>query len=202
MLYNVIGGDYMSNRGGSQTILVTAGREEQIVLLYKELKKIIRENVNVEFSVAIKKIAGISVGTWYNYISEGKQKGKVSKYTVDNLSKFFELPAAIFTGEQEFLSEHKSAIIHSLRQKFYAIEESEVGPLLTAEEREALKDIKSILFKVNNFKNINFFNKVIATLKNIINIVKKKKEIIEIGMKINSDDNEIEGSVKADHNKE
>lgn len=188
----------MSNRGGSQTILVTAGREEKVALLYRELKKIIRENVNVEFSVAIKKIAGVSVGTWYNYISDGKQKGKVSKYTVDNMSKFFELPAAIFTCDQEFSDEYKNLIIKSLHQKFQKFEARVINPLLTIEERETLKNIKNVFGKVDNCSNTHFLNRLIDMLKNLISVANKRKEIIEIGTKLNSDYGEINGGIVED----
>lgn len=167
----------MSHQGGDQAVWVTKGREEIVAERYREIKKIIQENTTRPFKEAIEIIAGVSVGTWYNYISHGRQRGRVSKYTVDKLSSFSGLPVQVFTGELDFTAEQKKIFkekVMELERHCYAIS----APISKTEE-SILTKLRSI---GNNIDNINTEEEIeqgIQILQKLQRILEKKKEIIK-----------------------
>jgi hypothetical protein len=96
---------------------------EQVVATFDELRRIILDNSTVPFKDVIKAIAKIDVGTFYNYIYKGKQRGRVSGFTVENLSRYFNLPKELFTGMQELTEGFKGEMALRIRTDFSKVNE-------------------------------------------------------------------------------
>lgn len=97
---------------------VTIGKEEIVAKRYKEISGIIKSNTKVSIKTVIKKIAGISMGAWYNCIMKGKHFGKVSNKTVNSLAKFFNISEKVFSGHEDFTPEHKKVIEERIKTEF------------------------------------------------------------------------------------
>lgn len=100
-------------------IVATKGREEIAGKRYSEIRDIISINSDMKFKDTIGEIAGISPGSYYNYTSENSPKyGRVSLFTVKNLSEFFSLPIGIFDCSEEFSEKAKMKIADIVRSKY------------------------------------------------------------------------------------
>ncbi|WP_409175634.1 hypothetical protein [Brevibacillus fortis] len=162
----------MSNQGGDQAVWVTEGHEEEVARRYREIKDIIQENTSVPFKDAIKQIAGVAVGTWYNYISQGAQRGRVSKHTVKNLSAFFGLGESVFTGEAEFTNVHKERIAEWTRDRL--TNES----INTLDTLPLIEKIASIADEIDDIKDQSELETVISKLKKTLTIAQLRKDLL------------------------
>jgi hypothetical protein len=109
----------MKNLVSDKKVLATEGRVEIAGKRFVEIRDIISENSDRKFKDIITEIAGISPGAYYNYTAENSPKyGKISLYTVKNLSEFFGLPEGIFNCSLEFTEEAKSKIAQAIKEKY------------------------------------------------------------------------------------
>ena len=155
----------MANARGDQAIWVTEGYEEKIAERYREIKELIQKNTSISFEKAIQIIGGVSKGTWYNYISKGKQRGRVSKHTVNRLSEFSELPEKIFTGEKDFTEKDKEVFVLKIKEKLNINSENSIKNIETA---EILEDLKILSQKVDFVNEIETIDSLKLLLDNII----------------------------------
>lgn len=183
----------MSNKGGEQAVWVTEGYEDVVAERYKEIKKIIQENTSMLFKEAIEKIAGVKVGTWYNYISKGSQRGRVSKYTVDKLCEFSELPFGVFAGKLEFTSEYKKQFADKVKEKLdkvrkNEIEEATVIANVLVPIDSGILDIARVLSnKIDDIKFEETAEKMISILESIKEKVELRKKTILLDKKISEE---------------
>lgn len=162
---------------GTQRINATAHlNKDDVANRFKDLKEIITQNSNIPFKDAIFKIAKINVGTFYNYIYPGKQKGQVSLYTLENLSNYFNLPKEIFTSESPLDQNVKNQIISKLNENLNAdsasqkINSSSLQPQIKNLSSSTLDTIKNITFDLNNESDIETLKKAIKLLEISLNI--------------------------------
>lgn len=98
--------------------LSTKDREDIAVKRYTEIKELIIANSDIDFKDIIHEIAGISPGTYYNYIGNSEKKGRISYYTAKNMSNFFNLPLGVFDCTEEFTIEDKNKIAAIIKDRF------------------------------------------------------------------------------------
>lgn len=100
-------------------IVATDGREKIAGSRYVEIRDIITANSDMKFKDIIGDIAGISPGSYYNYTSENSPKyGRISLFTVKNISEFFNLPIGIFDCSEDFTDEVKEKIAQVIKNKY------------------------------------------------------------------------------------
>ncbi|MBZ9689392.1 hypothetical protein G9F72_024140 [Clostridium estertheticum] len=180
----------MANKGRDQAVWVTEGHEEIVAERYKEIKKIIQENTSMLFKDAIEMVGGVKVGTWYNYISKGTQRGRVSKYTVNKLCEFSDLPYELFTGKIEFSNEHKKQLADKVKEKLEKIykDEKENGILvmntLVPTDSGVLEVARVLSNRVDDIKLEETADKLILLLENIIEKISLRKKTIILDEKI------------------
>lgn len=171
----------MSSKG-SQRVNATANYDKQDVAnRYREIKEIIIENSQIPFKVVIENIAGISAGTYYNYIYPGKRMGQVSQYTINNLSNYFsDVPKELFTTQAELDNESKVKIAKRIHDDFTNDFEKEQSYRKSINSnknhRDILEKIKSIVKDLNNENNIEELQKSLKLLELSLEIANNRIE--------------------------
>lgn len=103
---------------------------------FEKIREIITNTVsNCSFKSVIHEIAGISDSAFRNYIS-GKQKGRISNYTVEKFAKFSNIPEGVFAGIIPFDANYQAKFSEALRSKFNKEKEN----ITTATDVAALLD--------------------------------------------------------------
>lgn len=164
---------------GKQKIHATEGREEIAGKRFNEIRELIMQNTSEPFKNVITKIAGITVGTFYNYIYPGKQYGRVSLYTVENLGNYFALPVGIFDCTIDFTQEAKEKISLKIRQDFSTSNVlSETAPQEEInqihDDSDIIETIKRLAISIGNESNITMLEQVIPSLESLQEIARSR----------------------------
>jgi|GEM_PF-5006282 len=101
-----------------KSFCVTNGREDLIVERYKQISNIVKDNARVPIKEVIKKIADVSMGAWYKYVSKGPQRGKISNVTTTTLAAFSGIPEDVFSAKADFTDEHKKILAAKIKNAF------------------------------------------------------------------------------------
>lgn len=163
----------MSSKGIQRINATDNLNKNDVANRFKELKELIKENSNVPFKDAIKEIAAIDVGTFNNYIYPGKQMGRVSLYTIENLSKYFNLPKEVFTSEVPLTQDIKIQIISKLNTNLNNTNNSTINKNSSNTKNltsSTLDNIKNIIINLNNETDIEILKKSITLLEISLNI--------------------------------
>ncbi|MDD4802300.1 MAG: hypothetical protein PHF24_05080 [Syntrophomonas sp.] len=163
-----------------QRINVTSHLDkDKVVQRYKELKEIIVSNSSIPFKDVINQIAGINVGTFYNYIYPGKQQGQVSLYTVENLSNYFSLPKEVFTSEVALDDDIKEKMASRIQNGFTKNSFPKNNAKSTISElndSNVLDAIKKITISLNNESDTEVLKNGIKLLEVTLNVSKNRLE--------------------------
>ncbi len=164
---------------GDQTLKATQGREMEAASRYKEFKDIIISNIErpYTFSEVIEEIANIKAGSFYNYISNKKQKGRVSLYTVKQLADFFDLPVGVFDCSMPFTAQHKETMISKLQKSFCNRQESEKEQPKTSIPLVHL--LQEQLVTLSQETNVCTLEEAIVMLEQARDLVTERKKSIE-----------------------
>ncbi|MCK8825910.1 hypothetical protein [Fuchsiella alkaliacetigena] len=166
----------MSNK----KINATKGRENIAGERYREIRDLINENSAHPFKDIIGEIAGISPGSYYNYTSKKSDKyGKVSLYTVKNLSSFFELPQGIFDCTLDFDENAKERICQVIKDKFGDYNQANLVQKKNVTE-DLITQTKNLSKKLTNEDDLDTLKKSLAILESTINIIKNKIQISKL----------------------
>lgn len=138
--------------------LATKDRENIAIKRYTEIKELIIANSDVDFKDIIHEIAGISPGTYYNYIGNSEKKGRISYYTAKNMSNFFNLPLGVFDCTEEFTDEDKNKIATIIKARFKYIKD---GSNATIQTNENLRQKINFLSKRENMTTDELLKKAI-----------------------------------------
>lgn len=166
----------MSSKGTQRINATDNINKNDVANRFKELKKLIQSNSNVPFKEAIKKIASIDVGTFNNYIYPGRQMGRVSLYTIENLSRYFDLPKEVFTSQAPLDENIKTIIISKLNENLNADTISQdLNSTLTESQSKnctpsILSIIKNVTIDLNNESDTETLKKAIKLLELSLNI--------------------------------
>lgn len=175
----------MANKGGDQAVWVTEGNEEIVAERFKEIKAMIQKNTSIPFEEAIQRVAEVSKGTWYNYISNGKQRGRVSKHTVERLAEFSELPVEIFSGNKDFTESEKEIFQCKVKEKLNTKINKSIDNHVTDEGKKDVLEVAKLLSKrIDEIKDTETAENLIALLENIIKKANLKKETLLLDKKI------------------
>lgn len=122
------------------------------------------------------------VVTWYNYISKGSQRGRVSKYTVDKLCEFSGLPFEVFTGEIDFSNEYKKQFAENVKEKLDKVNKEVEDSILVAHtlaptDSGILDTARVLSSRVDDMKFEETADKLILLLENIKEkVILRKKQ--------------------------
>jgi cyclopropane fatty-acyl-phospholipid synthase-like methyltransferase len=153
---------------GTQRIFVTEGTEEQTAINFTQLKSLIEETIKpIAFSYAIEKIAKIKARSYFNYISiAGKQRGRISQFTIDNIRGYFSINDEALKGRRPFIEEELEQIKDILVQRFC----------------QNINQQDNIVNEINSL-NENFIQNLAEEKKRLVNIIKlqkNKEDLIKI----------------------
>lgn len=179
----------MANCGGKQSIWVTKGREEIIAERYKKIQDIVKRNSDVPFKYAIEVVAGVKIGTWYNYISHGKQRGRISKFTVEKLSEFSGIPVEVFTGEYDFTEDYINKFSDKVKERLREDKKDTnkctfQNTDINTDVYSKLKLLSQVVDKINNTQDLN---KVSNILKKLMKKVELRRDTLAIDEEINKE---------------
>ena len=161
----------MSNKGSDQSIWVTKGYEDVVAHRYREIKDIIQKNTSMSFKEAIEIVAGVKVGTWYNYISKGSQRGKVSKYTATKLSEFSDVPYEVFTGKLSFDNNYKEQFATKVKENLGGLKNPNYNDF------ELLIELSD---KIDLIKDEEYLKKLDLIVCNLQEKIELKKKTIDL----------------------
>lgn len=169
---------------------ISAGHESAVAERIKEINSIIKSNTGTSIKEVVGKIAGVSMGSWYNYFSKGPLLGKISNLTVAELHRFFSLPEDIFSGKGEFSNEHHEAIVAKIKEVFGTRQIPKRGRKLKAglivknvkpkKARPEKRNKTMVSSKPISAKSTRNVESIIKTLSNEIETLKDSGQLIKL----------------------
>lgn len=163
---------------GIQKINATKGHVEEAGKRYAEIRDIINKNSDFPFKEIIREIAGITAGSFYNYTSQKSSKyGCVSLYTVENMSRYFDLPTGIFDCTKPFDQKSKDIIAEKIRSRFKSSSNNFV-------KSNIHNDLRNLALRISNENDIDELKQVISIIDNIKVIVQDRLNTLETLKKI------------------
>lgn len=153
---------------GSQKINATKGQEKEAGKRYTEIRSIINENSDFPFKKIIQEIAGVTAGSFYNYTSPKSTKyGCISLYTVENMSRYFDLPLGIFDCTIPFDKRSKEIMAQKVRSNFKNASNNFAKTSIS-------NDLKKLADEMINENDIDELNESISIIDNIKTIIQSR----------------------------
>ena len=175
---------------GSQKKHATKGKESEAGERYRELREIIIDSSAVPFKEIIERIAGIKVGSFYNYTAEGTPKfGRISQYTVENLSNYFNLPQGIFNCSLPFTNDVKETIKQKIQSDFgeknnitklSSINKPKTKDTYSQSEDDIINTLEYLYIPLNNIHEIEISYKINDILEKLLKINTARIESLKI----------------------